>query len=53
MSDRLYSELSETMEGTHEQNEYRKNAKTYFKLSVKGTKKNRMSDEKMGANMRL
>jgi hypothetical protein len=32
----LHSELSEEVGGTCEQNEYRKNPKTYFTLSAKG-----------------
>jgi hypothetical protein len=33
-TDRLYSELSEEMEGTGEHKEYRKNLKTNFTLST-------------------
>jgi len=42
--DRVYSELSEEMEGTHEQNECRKSSKTNFTSSVKRTKINWMSN---------
>jgi hypothetical protein len=44
----LCSELSEEMEGTHEQNEYKNNPETDFMLSVKRTKINQMSNEEMG-----
>jgi hypothetical protein len=46
--DRLYSNLLEEMEGTHEQNKYRKNLKTNFTLSAKRTKINCTSNEDVG-----
>jgi hypothetical protein len=36
------------MEGTHEQNEYRKNTKTNFTLSVKRKRIRQTSNEEMG-----
>jgi hypothetical protein len=39
--------MSEGIKGTHEQDEYKKNSKTNFTLSAKGTKINQMSNEEM------
>jgi hypothetical protein len=44
----VYSKFSEEIEGSGEQNEYRKNPKTNFMLSVEKTKVNRTSNEEMG-----
>jgi len=41
------------MEGTHEQNEYRKNPKTNFMLSAKRTKINQTSSEEMGGKYEI
>jgi len=44
----VYSELSDDVEGTCEQNEYRKNPVTNFTLLTKRSKINRTSSEEMG-----